>query len=267
MNLHHPSATRRGLLLAVAAFALASAGCGSTPYVDPEQRAANLRIGLAKRNVGVDHLANGRTALAIRELQFAYELNPEDPRTVQWLGEAYRRRGLLDRALEHMLIAREMDPADHDMLLNLTGLFVQLKRFPEAIEASQVLIDDPTFPAPWHAFTNRGWAELQLGHTEKARMSFEEALAFQPRYWPARLNLGILDAKEGRRLQAVVNFEKVLERNIGKSATAETNYRLGRAYVSMGRRGKAVRYFKLAAEKAPYLRWGQQSEEYLKLLR
>ena len=152
------------------------------------------------------------------------------------------------------------------MLLNITGLYIQLKRFPESIESSQVLIDDPTFPAPWKAFTNKGWAELQLGHTQEARASFEEALAFQPRYWPARLNLGILDAKEGRRLQAIVNFEKVLERNIGRSVEAETNYRLGEAYVSLGRREKALEYFKIAAEKAPYQRWGQQSQEYLKLL-
>jgi type IV pilus assembly protein PilF len=256
----------RLLLVAIAAGALTNAGCATTPDVDPEQHASDLRIALAKRNVGVDHLANGRTPLAIRDLQFSYELNPEDPDTVQWLGEAYRRRGLLDKALEFMLRARAMDPADHDMLLNLTGLYVQLKRFTDAIEVSQVLIDDPTFPAPWQAFTNRGWAELQLGHTQEARASFEEALAFQPRYWPARLNLGILDAQEGRRLQAIVNFEKVLERNIGESAQAETNYRLGEAYVSLGRRDKALEYFKVAAEKAPYNRWGQQSQEYLKLL-
>ncbi len=256
---------RTALLAGLVVFALGS-GCASTPQSDPEQYATDLRIAHAKRNVGVDHLANGRTPLAIRELQFAYELNPDDPKTVQWLGEAYRRRGLLDKALEHMLIAREMDPADHAMLLNLTGLYVQLKRFPDAIEVSQVLIDDPTFSAPWQAYTNKGWALLQLNQFAEARANFEEALAFQPRYWPARLNLGILDANEGRGLQAIVNFEKVLERNIGKNAEAETNYRLGEAYVSLGRRDKALEYFKVAAETAPYHRWGQQSQEYLKLL-
>ena len=262
-----PSLARRvPVLAALAVLALGSGGCASTPSIDPAQHETDLRIAVAKRNVGVDHLANGRTPLAIRELQFAYEMNPDDPRTVQWLGEAYRRRGLLDKALEFMLISRKMDPTDHDMLLNLTGLYVQLKRFPEAIEVSQVLIDDPTFSAPWQAFTNKGWALLQLGHLSEARANFEEALAFQPRYWPARLNLGILDASEGRRLQAIVNFEKVLERNIGRSAEAETNYRLGEAYVSLGRRDKALEYFKVAAETAPYDRWGQQSQEYLKLL-
>lgn len=245
--------------------ALAIAGC-ATPGPTPEEHEQDLRIALAKRNVGLDHLANGRTPMAIRELQLAYELNPEDPVTIHWLGEAYRRRGLLDKALEHFEIARKMNPSDPDLLLNLAGLYIQLKRFPEAIEASQVLIDDPTFAAPWKAYTNRGWAELQLGHTSQARSCLDEALAFRPNYWPARLNLGILELQEGHKLQAIVNFEKVLERDVGRSAEAETNYRLGEAYVSLGRRDKAVGYFKLAAERAPYERWGKQSEEYLKLL-
>ena len=224
------------------------------------------RLALAKRNVGVDYLSKGRTPMAIRELQYSYELNPDDYVTVNWLGEAYRRRGLLNKALEHFLIARELAPEDPALLLNMTGLYIQLKRFPEAIELSQILIDEPTFNWPWQAYTNRGWAELQLGHTDEARASFEEALAFRPTYWPARLNLGILDNQQGRRLQAIANFEKVLERNLGRRVTAETNYRLGAAYVSLGRRGKAVEYFRAAAEKAPYERWGKQSEEYLKLL-
>lgn len=248
------------LLLGFACLGCASSG--RAPVVSPE----DARIALAKRNVGIDYLANGRTPLAIRELQFAYQLNPADPVSIHWLGEAYRRRGLLDKALEHFLMALELMPEDADLRLNLAGLYMQLKRYPEAIEHSQALIEDPTFVAPWTAYTNRGWAELQLGHAREARASFGEALAFRPTYWPARLNLGILDAQEGHKLQAIVNFERVLERDLGRSAEAETHYRLGETYFSLGRRQKALRYFKLAAERAPYERWGSQSEEYLKLL-
>ncbi len=252
------------LTLFALVFALAGAGCASSGggVVSDE----DARIALAKRNIGIDYLSKGRTPMAIRELQLAQELNPHDLVTTHWLGEAYRRRGLLDRALEQFLKAVEGMPDDPDLHLNLAGLYVQLKRFPEAIEHSQILIDDPTFPAPWKAYTNKGWAELQLGHVQEARVSFEQALAFRPTYWPARLNLGILDSQEGRRMQAIVNFERVLERKVGRSAEAETNYRLGETYVSLGRRKKAVQYFKQAAERAPYERWGRESEEYLKLL-
>jgi Tfp pilus assembly protein PilF len=251
-------------LLALVALA-ALTGCASAPKAALVTE-VDARIALAKRNVGLDYLANGRVPMATRELQQSHQLNPEDPVTVHWLGEAYRRRGLYDTAMEQFQTALLQIPADPDLRLNLAGLCVQMKRYAEAVEHSQFLIDDPTFNAPWTAFTNKGWAEFKMGKTLEARMSLEEALAFRPEYWPARLNLGIVDAQEGRKLQAIMNFEKVLERNIGPSAEAETNYRLGETYVSIGRRDKAVHYFKLAAEGAPYDRWGQQSEKYLKLL-
>jgi tetratricopeptide (TPR) repeat protein len=120
--------------------------------------------------------------------------------------------------------------------------------------------------SPWHAYTNRGWAELQLGQLDAANASFLEALAFRRTYWPARLNLGILEAKRGQPLAAIVNFERVLERDIGKAATSEVNYHLGQAYVRMGRRDKAVKYFQKSASVAPYSRWAEQSAEYLRIL-
>jgi Tfp pilus assembly protein PilF len=265
----HRTSLRTGgpwILLVVLALGSGSLGCTTTDATPSEQYETDLRIALAKRNVGIDYLANGRTPMAIRELQHSYKLDPTDPVTMHWLGEAYRRRGLLDKALEYFLMAAEFIPEDHDLLLNLTGIYIQLKRYPEAIAASITLVEDPTFPAPWKAFTNKGWAEIKLGDAGEARVSLEEALAFQPAYWPARLNLGILDSQEGRRIQAIANFEKVLERNLGARAEAETNYRLGKAYVSLGRRTKALQYFKIAAEKAPHDRWGRESQEYLKLL-
>jgi Tfp pilus assembly protein PilF len=231
-----------------------------------EEIARNLRVARARRNVGIDYLASGRTPMAIRELRRAETLDPDDPITIHWLGEAYRRRGLLDQALENFLRSIEMDPEAQEIRVNLAGLYLQRKRYPEAIEQSQILIDDPTFSSPWRAFTNRGWAELQLGYLEAAQASFEEALNFRRTYWPARLNLGILEAKQGRDLQAIANFEQVLERDIGETAASEVNYHLGESYVGLGRRAKALEHFKVSAAEAPYSRWAEQSAAYLKLL-
>jgi len=226
-----------------------------------------MRVARARRDVGIDYLSNGRTPMAIRELRHALLLAPNDPVTVHWLGEAYRRRGLLDQALVHMQKALELDAEAQELRLNLAGLYIQLKQYRKAIEESQFLIDDPTFSSPWRAYTNRGWAELQLGQISDARASFEEALDFKHDYWPARLNLGILEAESGRALAAIVNFEQVLERKkLGKSAESEATYRMGEAYVTMGERNKALEYFKRSAEGLPLGQWAKRSEEYLKLL-
>jgi Tfp pilus assembly protein PilF len=260
-----PKILARGLVVTLLCLLTGFSGCASGPTA--EEVARDTKIGRARRDVGIDYLAKGRTPMAIRELQHSHLLAPNDPVTIHWLGEAYRRRGLLDKALVHMLEAVELDPESHELRLNIAGLFIQLGRFREAAEQSQVLIDDPTFSAPWKAYTNLGWAELQLGNLTSARENLEEALAFKSDYWPARLNLGILEANSGRSLAAIVNFESVLEkRNLGVSAESEATYRLGEAYVSMGQRSKALEYFKRSAERMPLGRWAQQSEEYLKLL-
>jgi type IV pilus assembly protein PilF len=240
-------------------------GCASGPT--PEERERDMKVGRARRNVGIDYLANGRTPMAIRELRHSHLLAPNDPVTIHWLGEAYRRRGLLDQALVHMQDALDLDPESHELRMNLGGLYLQLGKYREAIEQAQVLVDDPTFPSPWRAYTNLGWAQFQLGLLSEARGSFEEALAFKQNYWPARLNLGILEAKSGRSTAAIVAFESVLGReSLDVNAESEATYRLGQAYVSLGERHKALGYFKRSAERMPLGHWALQSEEYMKLL-
>ncbi len=244
----------------LACLMLGTGGCASAPT------GQDLRVARARRNVGIDYLAKGRTPLAIRELQNAQKLVSDDPITIHWLGEAYRRHGLLDKALDYFLRSIELDPEAHGVRLNLAGLYIQRELYAEAIEQCQALIDDPTFVSPWQAYTNRGWAELQLGQLDAAHDSLLEALVFRRSYWPAQLNLGILEARRGQPMDAIANFEQVLERNIGEAATSEVNYHLGEVYARMGRRQKAVGFFMTSASAAPYGRWAEQSAEYLKRL-
>ena len=55
--------------------------------------------------------------------------------------------------------------------------------------------------------------------------------------------------------------------DVSSSAAAEANYRLAEIYVSLGKRDRAVSHLLAAVEGSPNGRWGQKSEEYLKLLR
>ena len=52
-------------------------------------------------------------------------------------------------------------------------------------------------------FSNRGWAEYKLGRVGEARETFALTRKFNPVYWPALLNLGILESEQGRRLEAI----------------------------------------------------------------
>lgn len=254
----------------VLAFVLSLPGCASMdPKVAEEQR----QLAAATRDVGLDHLRNGRTAMAIRKIRAAIELDPADPGSHLGLGEAYRRKGMLEESEAELLLALELSESPSDFnyqetVVNLSALYIQMERYHEAGILCDTLIDDPTFATPWRALTNRGWAEYRLGRLDLARASFEQAIDFHPRYSPAHLNLGIVEQDQRRWMQAIAHYELAVEGNrLPHGALAETNYRMAEAYIAIGQRGKAIEHFSMAIEKSPYGEWGEQSRSYLELLR
>ena len=238
-----------------------SVGCVTTTTEGGPAPAAERAV--AQRNLGLDYLSHGNTSMAIRKLQEALEFAPDDAETLLWLGEGYRRKGRLEDAQVYMERALLRSPGSHIVRLNLSGLYIQLERYDDSITQSNVLVEDVTFATPWQALNNRGWAELQSGRLDAAEASFSEALDYQPRYWPSRLNLGILASQRGQKRKAIEHFNEVLERGPDAFAFAEANYRIGEVYIAWGHRDKAMEYFLAAVEDSPYSSWGTQSRSYL----
>jgi type IV pilus biogenesis/stability protein PilW len=250
-----------GILLVAAAVL----GCATTsdPEIgfDPDKKART------HYNAGVEYLRQGRDALAIRELLTAMQISPRDP-WIHWaIAEAYRQKGRLDDSESHLLTALEIRPEFQQARLNLSALYVQVGRYDDAIAHTELLLDDPTFPVPWKALTNRGWAQYKLGQTQTARESFEMALEYNEKHWRSFLALGILDAEAGQRIEALEGFERVIDLEPGPLAEAEANYRIGEIYVSLGNRKRAVQHLTAATAKAPNGQWGKRSEDYLRRLR
>jgi len=240
-------------------------GCvTSTPVVDPD---LDLKRARSHYDLAVDHIENGRIELALRDLLAAERLDPANPRIQHGLGAAYLAKGKLDEAEVHLLQAVAIRPDYHDARFNLSTLYLAKERYADSIEHARYLFDDPTYASPWRAVTNWGWADYKLGRVPEGRERLEQAINFNSRYWPALLDLGILESEQGRKLEAIERFTETLELKPGPSAEAEVNYRLGEIYVSMGNHDRAVGHLRTAVVKAPSGRWGKKSEEYLKLLR
>jgi type IV pilus assembly protein PilF len=257
----------REALVGSALLALAL-GCASTGGDEPKPiSTADQSRARAHQSVGSTHLREGRIALAIRELRAAEKLDPRDKWTQLTLAEAYRRKGLNADTERHLRQALTIDPAFQEARLTLSGLYIQTERYPEAIMEAQALIDDPTFPQPWTALTNKGWALAQTGHRAEAREALDHALEYNERYWRAHLNLGILDAEEGKRAEAIERFERVLALAPGPLGIAEANYRAAEIYVSLGDHEQALEHLVAATSQRPSGQWGKRSEDYLKRLR
>jgi tetratricopeptide (TPR) repeat protein len=260
-----PDRHRRVAGVVFALLLLVATGCVTSDGDVPDEGTRAKAI--AARDVGVHHLSKGHLAMGIRQLQLAASLNPDDHRTQIALGEGYRRKGRMEEAEVHLQAALRLDPGNQQTLLNLAALHLQLERYEETIVESDALVEDPLFAQPWKALTNKGWALYKLGRREEARVALKEALEFQYEYWPALLNLGILERSEGHQLQAIEYFGHVIELGLGFGPEAEANYRLGELYVALGNRGKAIAHFDAVLEHSPEGSWARQSKSYLAVLR
>ena len=256
-------------LLHAAVLALMT-GCATTRGTPPGARAqvseAAVNEARSHHSQGVNFLKEGHIAPAIRELRTAAGLNPNDKWIRLALGEAYRLRGMGPEALSEVNAALALDPDFQEARLTLSGLYIQLERYSDAIAEAQKLIDDPTYEQVWMPLTNKGFAQLQLGLLSDAQQALELATEFNPRYWRAHLNLGILAVQQGNREEALARFEKVIELGAGTAGEDEANYRIAEVYVSLGDRDNALRHLVAATERNPDGQWGKRSEDYLKRL-
>ena len=107
-------------------------------------------------------------------------------------------------------------------------LLLGINRFEAARVEAARLYDDPTFPAPWRALSNRGWAEYRLGRVDEARETFALTRKFNATYWPALLNLGILESEQGRRPEAIQLYQAVLAQRPGPGADRSEERRVGK---------------------------------------
>jgi type IV pilus assembly protein PilF len=267
MDRNHSAPAVRGALCLVLGLA-ALAGCASSgepklARVSEEQE----RKAVAHYNLGVHHLAEGSTALAIRELQAAVAANPNDPWIHLALAEGYRRKAKIAEAESHLMRSLEVSPEFHNARLTLSALYIQTGRFEQAVVEAQRLVDDPTFPAPWQALTNLGYAQFRLGKLGEARATLQLALEYRAYYWPAILDLAILEAEAGHKLEAVERFKKVLTYDPGPLVVAEVNFRLAEVYVSLGRRKDALAHLDQSVAARPGSSWAKKSVEYQKLLK
>lgn len=232
-----------------------------------------LKLADSHRKLAEMHLTRGEPELAIREYRISMKIWDRDPEAHFGLAEAYRAKGLLPDAERHLRRAVSLYPGHSEAWLNLGAVLLQQQRWPEAEQIFHTLADDPTFVRPTRALVNLGWAQYMSGQNDKARESFELAVAADRNNFVALLDLGILTQEEGDPERALEYFEACLavlkERAAGELAghEAQARYRLAQSYERLGRRARAISELERAEQVGGRGPWAKKSREYLEELR
>jgi type IV pilus assembly protein PilF len=157
---------------------------------------------------------------AMMEFQKALELDAEFP-------EALNAKGLLlhvvfkklDDAMVALKKAIELKPKFSEAKTNLGNLYMDLKRYDDAIGMYQEALGDILYATPYIAESNLGWAKYKKGLTEEAITHIKTAVTVNPRFCLGYRNLGTIYDETNQTAEACKQFGKYRE-NCGDFADA-----------------------------------------------
>ena len=161
----------------------------------------------------MEYRRKGDAEKGIKHLKKALEYDADRPDILHGLGIAYFQMGMLEPAELWLSKAVKLDPGNPELRNNLSGLYLQLKRYNDAFRESDIALKDPDYRTPAAALCNRGIAEYNLGRTNKAEADFRSAIRHNPFYDLPHMQLGRIYSEQGDFDKAIRSFSDALKIN------------------------------------------------------
>ncbi len=217
------------LILISALLALCS--CETAPK-DKEAAQLHLQIGTAQ-------LSGGNYPVAMKELQQAAELDPENEMIENNLGLAYFVREKYELAEKHLGLALKIKPNYTDARNNLARVHIELGQYDLAIKELEKVLNDLTYQSAEKAWVNIGLAYFQKGDYQIAKNKFTEAIKLNRTHCLAHTLFG----RSELELEDFSHASAELDRAIvfcKESHFDEPHYYSGISYFRMGNREKGI---------------------------
>lgn len=185
------SAIAIGKLFGSFVLVAALATCAHVP-TEKEQREALAHYDLAV------NMAQKEPQAALMELERALQLDPDMP-------EANNAKGVLlhvafghpEEAIASYRKALEKRPAFSEAKVNLGNVFLDQKRYDEAIALYREALNDMLYPTPFLAQGNLGWALYKKGQKDQAVSNIKSAVTLNPKFCLGYRNLGTIYDETG----------------------------------------------------------------------
>jgi len=194
--------------------------------------------------MGMIRLQLGDYDATIEYLSKTIEIMPSHADGHYILGDAFRKKGLLEQAIVSYQTAIHCRPDFSDAYCSMGNTYEEQHKFEEAASCYRNAIK--INPNHLYAHARLGFALYNTRNLDEAIESLEVALKCNPQYDEAYCCLGMIFREKGNYNEAVAYFNKALEIN-PESAWAYTN--LGVTLQQQGQYEKARRYLREALAK------------------
>lgn len=236
------------------ACALATAGCGPKNGSDAPGAQSPERQAETEYDVARDLFDKGQPRQSLEHALKAVELDDSNAKILYFTSNVYlffcsTELGFqapdcrLDDAEKFARASIKADGTFRDAKNLLAVILINKKKYGEAIELLQPLVDDPSYSASYLAWGNLGWAQVQSGQVDAGIKSLKNAVA-QPQFCVGHYRLGVAFEKKGdlasaeqsltnavsveddncRKLQDAWEARGRVRQALGKSADAKADF-------------------------------------------
>ncbi|MCK9419650.1 MAG: tetratricopeptide repeat protein [Nitrospirae bacterium] len=198
---------------------------------------------IAYVNRGEAFAKRGQLDKAIRDFTEAISRKPSDYKAFYNRGILFSKLNLVSQALADYSEAIALKPSYYDAYNSRGALYAKREQFDKALAdyTAAISID----PSRSQAYMNRGLTYDRAGQVDKARADFDKAIALDPNNADAYYNRGLFFNKAGRLDAALADLDRAITLNPGDP---DAYYNRGVVFQKTGQVDKADQDFLLWKE-------------------
>lgn len=157
---------------------------------------------LYNMQAGAQYMRNGNLPMAKEKLDKSLMQDPDSAKAHEMYAILQQRLGQPEKAEKHYRRALSLNPEDSRTHNNYGTFLCSERRIDEAEEQFLLAVKDPLYPTPWAAYTNAGLCLIQGSDQIKAEQYFRNALALNPEFLDALVEMARLTFDQGNYLSA-----------------------------------------------------------------